>query len=212
MGQGCSRRQVQAMLTYSRTLGHRGQRLPPGYDALWKTVNEVTLLYKQHAGAIVVPYLHLNVQHCHISVFFDHPPCIPDPPQCHSRFMRPCDLVKCVVEVPECVQELMSVPADKITFYHVDPTEALVRLLVAGPLVADPGNLQFFPNEGGLHYDDYADGERMARIQAALPSGTAALTSVLFFDKINRDKKGFSTGEGAILVGGFYKRYENYVS
>jgi hypothetical protein len=86
-------------------------------------------------------------------------------------------------------------------------TEALVRLLIAGPLTADPGNLQFFPKEGGLHYDDHADGERMARIHAALPSGSAALTSVLFFDKINRDKKGFSTGEGAILVGGFYKRY-----
>ena len=95
--------------------------------------------------------------------------------------------------------------------YHVDPTEALVRLLIAGPLAADPGNLQFFPNEGGLHHDDYADGERMARIQAALPSGSAALTSVLFFDKINRDKKGFSTGEGAILVGGFYKRYDTII-
>ena len=113
---GCSRRQVQAMLTHSRTLGHRGQRLPPGHDTLWKTVNEVTLLYKQHTGAIVVPYLHLNAQHCHILDHFDHPPCIPDPPQCHSRFMRPCDLVECVVAAPAEVQELMSVPADKITF------------------------------------------------------------------------------------------------
>jgi hypothetical protein len=51
----------------------------------------------------------------------------------------------------------------------------------------------------------------MARIPAALPAGTSAVASVLFFDKNNRDKKGFSTGEGAILVGGFYKRYGNYV-
>jgi hypothetical protein len=142
---------------------------------------------------------------------FDHHPYISDPPQCHARYVRPAALVECNVAVPQEVQELMSVPVPSIKFYHVDPTEALVRLLIAGPLAADPGDLQFFPNEGGLHYDDYADGERMARIQAALPSGSAALTSVLFFDKINRDKKGFSTGEGAILVGGFYKRYDTII-
>ena len=134
-----------------------------------------------------------------------HPP-TSEPPQCHARYVRPCALVECNIAVPAEVQVLMSVPVASMKFYPVDPTEALVWLLIAGPLAADPGNLQFFPNEGGLHYDDYADGERMARIQAALPSGCAALTSVLFFDKINRDKKGFSTGEGAILVGGFYKR------
>jgi hypothetical protein len=29
----------------------------------------------------------------------------------------------------------------------------------------------------------------------------------LFFDAINRDKKGFNTGDGAIIVGGFFRKY-----
>jgi hypothetical protein len=28
-----------------------------------------------------------------------------------------------------------------------------------------------------------------------------------FFDAINRDKKGFNTGDGAIIVGGFFRKY-----
>ena len=46
----------------------------------------------------------------------------------------------------------------------------------------------------------------MARITAALPPATAALTSILFFDEINRDAKGFETGDGGIVVGGFFTR------
>jgi hypothetical protein len=121
--------------------------------------------------------------------------------------IHPLTEIACVVDVPLDVQRLMSVPTSTITFRHVDPTEALVRMLVVGPLAADMGNLQFFPRQGSDFYDDYADGGRMARIQQALPSGTAALSSVLFFDKINRDKKGFNSGEGAIIVGGFFTRY-----
>ena len=45
----------------------------------------------------------------------------------------------------------------------------------------------------------------MQRIHDTMPVGSAALTAVLFFDEINRDQKGFSSGDGAIVVGGFFK-------
>ena len=112
-----------------------------------------------------------------------------------------------MIPVPANVQALMSRPTATITFEHVDPTEALVQMLIVGPLAADPGNMAFFAKPNSRHYDDFVDGARMARIQESLPEGTAALTSVLFFDKILRDRKGFASGEGAIIVGGFFKRY-----
>jgi hypothetical protein len=96
----------------------------------------------------------------------------------------------------------MNKRADSVTFEFLDPTDVLVRLLVMSPLAADPKNLSLFPRTTH-EYDDFADGERLHRIQAALPPGTAALTSILFFDEINRDNKGFATGDGAIIVGGF---------
>jgi hypothetical protein len=37
----------------------------------------------------------------------------------------------------------------------------------------------------------------------ATPLGTAALSSVLFFDEINRDSKGFVFADGVIIVGFF---------
>ena len=40
----------------------------------------------------------------------------------------------------------------------------------------------------------------------ATPRGAAVLTAVIFFDEINRDQKGFATGDGAIIVGGFFKQ------
>jgi hypothetical protein len=55
---------------------------------------------------------------------------------------------------------------------------------------------------------DLCDGARYARIQATLPIGTSALllTSILFFDEILRDEKGFLSGEGIIIVGGFFSK------
>lgn len=41
-----------------------------------------------------------------------------------------------------------------------------------------------------LRYEDFVDGDRIKRIYAALRPGASALTGVLFFDSINRDKKG----------------------
>ena len=38
--------------------------------------------------------------------------------------------------------------------------------------------------------NDFCEGARYHRIQQALPEGTCALTSVLFFDEIQRDAKG----------------------
>ena len=129
------------------------------------------------------------------------------PLQYHARRVLPLRKVTCTTEVPPEVQILLGTPCDEITFTHLDPTEVLVRMLVSGPLAADPANMQVFPRLSSTTYDDYADGERMARIHNALPRGTAALSSILFFDEINRDAKGFVTGDGAIIVGGFFKRH-----
>ncbi len=38
-------------------------------------------------------------------------------------------------------------------------------------------------------YDDFVDGDRLKRVYAAMRPGSSALTGVLFFDSINRDKK-----------------------
>jgi hypothetical protein len=63
--------------------------------------------------------------------------------------------------------------------------------------------LAFFSEEGDLN--DYCNGDQLKRIHAALPQGAAALTRTMFFDEINRDEKGFNTGDGAIVVGGFFR-------
>ncbi len=42
-----------------------------------------------------------------------------------------------------------------------------------------------------LRYEDFVDGDRCKIVYAALRPGSSALTCVLFFDSINRDKKGF---------------------
>jgi hypothetical protein len=65
--------------------------------------------------------------------------------------------------------------------------------------------LAFFPEEGPLA--DYCNGDRLKRIHAALPPGSVALTCTLFFDEINRDQKRFNTGDGGIVVGGFFRSH-----
>jgi hypothetical protein len=92
--------------------------------------------------------------------------------------------------VPMDVQELMSVPTAVLTFKFLDPVECLIRLLTVGPLSADMDNMAFKPRLNHGFYEDFVDGERLKRVYAALRPGTCALTSVLFFDAINRDKKG----------------------
>jgi hypothetical protein len=97
----------------------------------------------------------------------------------------------------------MECPSPTATFTFTDPVEACLRLLLLSPLGADARNLAFFPEEGDLA--DYCNGDRLKRIHAALPKGSAALTCTMFFDEINRDEKGFNTGDGAIVVGGFFR-------
>jgi len=99
----------------------------------------------------------------------------------------------------------MSRPKPTVEFTFTDPTDALVRMLLLGPLAAHDTNLSFFPREGD-YLADYHDGERLRRICNELPSGAAPLTSVLFFDEINLDQKGYTSGDGVLLMGGFFTR------
>ena len=55
--------------------------------------------------------------------------------------------------------------------------------------VADPANLRLVATNSDF-LEDLCDGARYQRIQNALPLGTCALTSILFFDEIKRDAKG----------------------
>ncbi len=92
--------------------------------------------------------------------------------------------------VPMDVQELMSVRIPFLTLKFLEPVECLIRLLTVGPLSANMDNLAFAPRRNHAFYEDFVDGERVKRIYDALRPGASALTSVLFFDSINRDKKG----------------------
>ena len=109
-------------------------------------------------------------------------------------------------KVPQNVQALMSKPTTALTFRFLDPVQCLIRLITQGPLSSDPDNMALYP-EHNPYYDDFADGAKLHRIYKALPGGTAALTAILFFDSINRDAKGFSKGDGVILVGAFFKKH-----
>jgi len=100
----------------------------------------------------------------------------------------------------------MSKPTTALTFRFLDPVQCLSRLISQGPLSSDPDNIALYP-EHNPYYDDFADGAKLHRIYKALPGGTAALTAILFFDSINRDAKGFSKGDGVILVGAFFKKH-----
>ena len=115
----------------------------------------------------------------------------------------PLQRVSCVFDVPEVVRQYMSVPSAVVEFQFFDPTDLLVRLLVLSPIAARDENMAFFPEDSEtLH--DYCHGDRLRRIHNSMPDGSAALTAVLFFDEINRDAKGFASGDGAIVVGGVF--------
>jgi hypothetical protein len=81
----------------------------------------------------------------------------------------------------------------------------LVRLLMLSPIGALEDNFALFP-EGGDVLHDFCHGQRLHRMQASMPEGAAILTGILFFDEINRDAKGFASGDGAIVVAGNYKQ------
>ena len=115
-------------------------------------------------------------------------------------------IVKGKIVIPPDVQSYMVAPTPEFNFEFYDPVDVLIRLLLFSLLAADEDNLCFFPRDGDS-LDDYCDGSRMKRIHEALPGGCAALYSVLFFDEVNRDEKGFATGDGGVIVGGFFKRH-----
>ena len=81
----------------------------------------------------------------------------------HERIIEPLRMVEIKIPIPVAVQKLLVRPLQFLVFRHVDPVSALLRLLIAGPLAKDPRNLSFRPRPGGTYYDDFCDGERMAR-------------------------------------------------
>ncbi len=83
----------------------------------------------------------------------------------------------------------MAKPVDQIVFEFFNPTDALAILVTMSPLAEDARNLQLFARHTEW-YEDFSDGARMHRVQNALPPRSAALSSILFFDGINRDVKG----------------------
>ena len=50
----------------------------------------------------------------------------------------------------------MSRPVPSVTFEFIDPTDALIRLLLLSPLAAKEENLSFFPKDG-LYFEDFHD-------------------------------------------------------
>ena len=122
----------------------------------------------------------------------------------HVDVSAPVRRAKVSFPVPPDVQPLMCYPATKVHMTFHNPVDALLRLLLLSPLAADPRNLSFTHEEGPLA--DYCNGDRMKRVQAALPPGAFALTGIIFFDECNRDEKGFDTGDGGIVVAGFLRK------
>ena len=61
----------------------------------------------------------------------------------HERIMEPLRMVEVEIPIPVPVQKLLLRPVQYLKFRHVDPTSALLRMLVAGPLAKDPGELVF---------------------------------------------------------------------
>jgi hypothetical protein len=57
-----------------------------------------------------------------------------------------------VFNVPDTVQDLMSVRTTTLTFTFLDPVQCLIRLLTAGPLSANEENMAFVPRLNGRWY------------------------------------------------------------
>ena len=61
-GEGCSRRQVEGLLAFARTLGVRGEMLPRGYKQLWDCVEKVcTYLYMKTCIDSVSVYIYICI-------------------------------------------------------------------------------------------------------------------------------------------------------
>ena len=123
----------------------------------------------------------------------------------HRELSGPLTIITQTTNIPQGIQDLMCNPQDTVSFSFVDPTEALVRLLLFSPLAANSANVAL-NYEPGESFNDYCNGDRWKRVQEALPVGASALACVIFFDGILMDAKGYSTSEGAIIVGGNFRK------
>jgi hypothetical protein len=94
---------------------------------------------------------------------------------------------------------------NEVRFKFFDPTDTLLRLLLLSPIGAHADNMAFYPEASNVLHD-FCHGARLRRMYETIPEGAAVLTAVLFFDEINRDDKGFATGDGAIVVGGYFRQ------
>ena len=132
--------------------------------------------------------------------------------------------------IPLELRQYMTGNVEEITWSFINPTDALVRMLVLSPLagwlhrfkndewwlliaglmsytlnvyncacVADPANLRLVATDSEL-LTDFSDGARYHRMQQALPEGTCALTSVLFFDEIQRKRSPITTHFSSFLI------------
>ena len=81
----------------------------------------------------------------------------------------------------------------------------MVSMLHFNPLSADWDNLCFTYEESET-YDDFCNGDRVKRIQASIPKGSAQLNAVLYFDGIQQDETGFQSVDGGIVLGVFFRK------
>ena len=123
----------------------------------------------------------------------------------HARMTAPLQKRSVTVDIPLEVQALLSEPIPTITWEFWNPCDLLVRMLTMGPLSAIPSALALNPVESE-YLEDFCHGDKMKRISAALPRDTSVLSSILFFDALYLDKKGYTSGEGAIVVGAFFNK------
>ena len=123
----------------------------------------------------------------------------------HARMTAPLHKRSVTVEIPLAVQELLTEAIPTITWEFWNPCDLLIRMLTMGPLSAISSAFALNPVESE-YLDDFCHGEKMKRICAALPRNTSPLSCILFFDALYLDKKGYTSGEGAIVVGAFFNK------
>ena len=92
-----------------------------------------------------------------------------------------------------------------MTFQYTDPVLALVNMLHFNPLAADWDNLALTYEESDV-FDAFCNGDRMKRIQASIPKGSAQLNAVMYFDGIHQDSGGFTSVDGGIVQGAFFRK------
>ena len=120
--------------------------------------------------------------------------------------LGPHTLLSRTFSIPERIRQyLTDTSLEEVTFQYTDPIHAMVSMLHFNPLAADWDNL-CFTYEDNDYYDDFCNGDRMKRIQESIPSGTAQLNAVMYFDGIQQDETGFVSVDGGIILGAFFRK------